>query len=150
MSATSMTDAAPKIAAPRSDRFAPLLRVATRRGAVHLGLRGCYFVAIRFIESMAGRAARTDADAGRRVCGAVTDACRALRLYPGVCRELRGMECGINFSFPASLRSGLRRVRGGISGLVLVARAAARRWTNAGAALVFPILYAGGELCFTS
>jgi apolipoprotein N-acyltransferase len=36
-----------------------------------------------------------------------------------------------------------------ISGLVLVARAAARQWTNAAAALVFPVLYAALSFAFS-
>jgi hypothetical protein len=35
-----------------------------------------------------------------------------------------------------------------VSGLVLVARAAARQWTNAAAALGFPILYAALSFAF--
>ncbi len=59
------------------------------------------------------------------------------------------MERGIIFSFDLFFVTAYASLSLIVSGLVLIARAAARRWSNAGAALVFPILYAALSFVFS-
>ncbi len=144
-----MTAATPKIADPRSDRSTPFLATPLGAGLCILVSAVCYFVATRFIDlwpvallaPMPMLAAAFAAPSRTRAA-----LCAFIPLFAGSFGEWN-LESTF-LSLPAFVAV-FAASAVAISALVLVARAAARRWTNAGAALVFPILYAAASFAFS-
>ena len=144
-----MTTGTKTSAATEADRVTPFL--ATPLGsAVCIAVSAiCYFIAIRFIDlwpialfaPMPMLAAAFAAPSRARAV-----LCAFIPIFVGCFGLWSAESFFLSTVFFVTAYAALSLV---VSGLVLIARAAARRWSNAGAALVFPILYAALSFVFS-
>jgi apolipoprotein N-acyltransferase len=138
-----VSTAAPKIAGTRPARFSPFLSTPAGSGLCVAVSAVCYFIAIRFIDlwpfalfaPLPMLAAAFGAPSRWRAT-----VCAFVPIFAGSF----GLWSAESFFLPLPVFVAVGAVSAlVISALVLVARAAARQWTNAAAAaLVFPVLYA--------
>lgn len=130
-------------------RLTPFLSTPLGSGVCIAVSAICYFIAIRFIDlwpialfaPMPMLAAAFAAPSWRRAL-----LCAFIPIFVGCFGLWSAESFFLSTFFFITAYAALSLI---VSGLVLIARAAARRWSNAGAALVFPILYAALSFVFS-
>ncbi|MGC1678799.1 MAG: hypothetical protein WA740_14825, partial [Candidatus Binataceae bacterium] len=136
-------------AATGSDRATPFLSTPLGSGVCIAVSAICYFIAIRFIDLwpfalFAPMPMLAAAFAARSRARALL--CAFIPIFVGCFGLWSAESFFLSTAFFVTAYAALSLI---VSALVLIARAAARRWSNAGAALVFPILYAALSFVFS-
>ncbi|MGC1341781.1 MAG: hypothetical protein WA854_05620, partial [Candidatus Binataceae bacterium] len=144
-----MTTADATIAGAGSDQATPFLTTALGAAVCIAVSAICYFIAIRFIDLwpialFAPMPMLAAAFAARSRARAVL--CAFVPAFVGSFGLWSAESFFLSTFFFVTAYAALALI---VSALVLIARAAARRWSNAGAALVFPILFAALSFVFS-